>query len=144
MGKRVRVGNTNAAILNGEMDLSVWGDEELVRGYRKDKNGRWSGRPPTIVPRAIHDELVKRRLAQAGEMLRESLVDAVVLLRTVVTDEEAQYSDRIKAAALIMDRVMGKAPDKLTVEIEPLWAQALRTAVVPIGIVNNAHDVINV
>jgi hypothetical protein len=128
---RVRVGKTNLAILNGEHDLSLWDDEELIRGQRRDRNGRWSGRPPKVVPSAVHAELVRRRLSKAGEVLRESLVDAVTLLRQVVQDEDAQNSDRIKAANLIMDRVLGKAPEHVTFTLqeEPPWAVAIRAAI---------------
>lgn len=127
----IRVGKTNLALLNGDEDLSLWSDEELIRGQRRAKNGKWQGRKPKVVPIAVHNELVRRRLSQAGELLCESLVDAVTLLRVVVTDEDAQYSDRIKAANLIMDRVMGKAPEKvaLTLEDEPLWAKAIRAGI---------------
>lgn len=141
MGMRVRVGNTNAALLRGEEDLNLWSEEELIRGQRKSKRGRWEGKPPTVVPRAIHDELVRRRLGQAGELLRESLVDAVVLLRTVVTDDDAAYSDRIKAAQLIMDRVMGRAPETVKLEVEPAWAQAIRGALVTQIVSNDVIDV---
>lgn len=51
---RVRVGNTNTAILSGEEDLSLWSEEELVRGRRRAKNGKWVGRPPAVVPKALH------------------------------------------------------------------------------------------
>lgn len=140
---RIGVGNTNLAILNGDEDLSLWDDEELIRGQRRDRNGRWSGRPPKVVPTAVHAELVRRRLSKAGELLRESLVDAVLLLREVVTDDDADYGDRIKAASLIIDRVMGRAPENMTIKVEhePPWAVAIRAALVdgPPTLVERAH-----
>jgi hypothetical protein len=45
--KRVTVGKTNTAILAGELDLSAWDEEELMRTQRKNKHGTWTGRPPT-------------------------------------------------------------------------------------------------
>lgn len=141
MGMRVRVGNTNTAILRGDMDLSVWSEEELIRGQRRAKDGRWTGRPPAVVPKAIHDELVKRRMSKAGEMLRDSLVDAVELLRQVILDDDAQYSDRIKAAQLVMERVMGKSPERVEIAVEPPWATALRHALVDVDVVGTVIDV---
>jgi hypothetical protein len=131
--KRVRVGAVNTAILSGKLDLSVWGEDELIRGQRRAKNGKFQGRPPKIVPKAIHDELVRRRLSKAGDLLDESIVDAVLLLRQVVTDDEAQYADRIKAAQLIMDRVMGRAPQTVRLEVEPPWVAALAGAIAEAG-----------
>src|SRR4051794_8597810 len=100
--KLISVGKTSAAILNGDEDLSLWDDEELRRGYRRDKNGIWSGRKPKVVPRAIHDELVRRTLDEAGEVLRDSLVDAVQLYRQILNDVEAPLNLRLQAADKIV------------------------------------------
>jgi hypothetical protein len=148
MAKRaVFIGETNQAIMRGDEDLTLWDDEELIRGQRRDRNGRWSGRPPKVVPTAVHGELVRRRLSKAAELLRESVVDAALLLREVVTDEDADYGDRIKAANLIIERVMGKTPESLLVKVEhePPWAVAIRAALVagpPLG--PNEQPVIDV
>ena len=143
--KKMHIGIMNTAILNGEEDLSVWTEEELIRGQRRNKNGYFQGRPPKIVPKAVHNELVRRRLSRAGEILRDDLVAAVELLGTVVRDDEAAYSDRIKAANIIIERVLGKTPErmKITVEEEPPWAAAIRSAVVR-GIVPTRDDVLEV
>jgi len=129
--KAVYVGKTNQAILAGEADLSIWTEEELMRGQRRDKNGKWGGRPPKVVPTAVHNELVRRRLSKAGQLLNESVVDAVKLLQKVVVDEDANYADRIKAAVIIMERVMGKTPDRVEIsaEVKP-WEIALRNGIV--------------
>ena len=47
---KIAIGKTNMAILNGTEDVRLWSDEELLRGQRRAKNGRWTGRPPTVVP----------------------------------------------------------------------------------------------
>jgi hypothetical protein len=125
MGK-IRVGNTNLAIYNGQVDLTEWTDEELTRGRRRDKNGRWVGRPPKVVPKAVHDELVRRKMSEAFEELREALLPAVRLLRQVVEDEEADYVHRVKASELIINRLMPKAPDRIQVEMAPQWALAIQ------------------
>src|SRR5918994_3840287 len=41
---RIQVGKTNMAILNGDEDVTLWDDEELIRGQRRAKNValRWS------------------------------------------------------------------------------------------------------
>lgn len=62
----ISLGRTNAAILHGDEDLTLWSEEELIRGPRRDKNGSWSGRPPKVVPKAVHDELVRRPTAKAA------------------------------------------------------------------------------
>lgn len=65
---KITLGKTNQAILNGTEDVRLWSDEELLRGQRKAKNGRWTGRPPKVVPLKIHEELTRRRLSEACDL----------------------------------------------------------------------------
>src|SRR5688500_3570828 len=65
----IHVGKSNTAILRGEADLSSWSEEELIRGQKRSASGRWQGRPPKVVPKALHDELVKRKMSKAYELL---------------------------------------------------------------------------
>lgn len=123
---RVGVGKTNLAILSGELDLSTWSEEELLRAQRKSKRGTWEGRPPKLVPKAIHDELVRRKMSQAHDLLRDNLIAAVGVLVEIAKDGEAQDSDRIKAAQLIIERVMGKTPERVQLEVAPPWALAIQ------------------
>lgn len=60
-------------------------------------------------------------------------MDAVELLRTVILDDEAAYADRIKASQLVMERVMGKSPERVEIAVEPPWATALRHALVDVS-----------
>jgi hypothetical protein len=129
----VYVGRTNQAILAGELDLSEWDDEELLRGQRKSKNGKFHGRPPKVVPMAVHHELVRRRISRADEILDETLELACLLLKQVIVDNDAPYADRIKAAGMVMDRVMGKAPDKVEIKSDAPWLIALQAGIVRIG-----------
>lgn len=111
----VHMGMTNTRIMTGQEDLSLWTDEELKRGRRKGKNNRWSGRPPSVVPKAIHDELVRRTLDRANEILRENLVVGVQCLVDLVQGEDVDDKVRLQAALAIKDAVMGKAPASLEI-----------------------------
>jgi hypothetical protein len=130
----IRVGKTSTKVLTGEDDLSEWDDEELRQGRRRAASGTWRGRKPTVVPKALHDELVRRTLDQAAILLRDNLGAAVEVLVELVTDEGIEAKDRLRAVQMIMDRVMGKAPDKveLTAEMKP-WEIALRGGIVNTG-----------
>lgn len=134
----VRVGETSTRVLTGEDDLSGWDNEELRRGRRRAqtgaRKGTFHGADPKVVPKALHDELVKRTLDAAAKLLQENLQAAVEVLIDVVTDEDVEPKDRLRAIQMIMDRTMGKAPDKVEIsgEMKP-WQIALRG-----GIVNTA------
>lgn len=139
----VYVGRTNQAILRGELDLSTWSEEELMRGQRRDKNGRWVGRPPKVIPKAVHDELVRRKMSKAHDLMRDNVVKATEVLVEIAQDREVDPAVRLRAVAMIHDRVLGKAPDKVQVEaaisVQP-WEQAIVGAIVSIS----RRDVIDV
>lgn len=130
----VRIGKANTRIITGQEDLSEWDEEELRRGQRRDKNGRFQGQAPKVVPKAIHDELVRRTLNKATELFNENLVTAVECLVDIVKGEDVEDKDRIRAASMILDRVMGKTPDKveLSAEVKP-WQSAVSGGIVRIA-----------
>lgn len=130
--RQVRMGITNTRIMSGHDDLGLWDDEELMRGQRRDKHGSWGGRPPKVVPKAIHDELVRRKMSSAHELLRDNVVSAVEVLIEIAHDNSAEPGVRLKAASLILDRVLGKASERVQISVEPAWAVALRGAVIDV------------
>jgi hypothetical protein len=130
---RAKVSKTTVAIVNGDLDISVWSDEELLRGQRKNKNGKWTGRAPVLLPAHLVHELTKRRFQRAHVLLADSLVDCVQMLRAVVNDRRASKSDRIKAAELIMDRVLGKPKESVELDINPGWQSIVAQAIVPVA-----------
>ena len=140
MRNKVRVGKTNSAILSGQADLSSWTEEELLRGQKRSKTGTWTGRPPLVVPTKLHDELVRRKMSVAHDLLRDNLVAATNVLIELATDEAVESGVRLKAASIIMDRVLGKAPDRVSIETTKPWEIALAAGVVSLG----QRDVIDV
>lgn len=126
----VRVGKSSTKILTGAEDLSEWDDEELIRGMRRDRNGGWRGKKPLVVPKAIHDELVKRTLSRAQHELAGSLEKAVEVLVALVVNENVEPRDRLRAISMVMDRVMGKEPIKMESSGDAPWLVALQGAIV--------------
>ncbi len=119
------------AILRGDEDLSEWTDRELEYGTRKLPNGYWPPKPRTIAS-AVHDELVKRKLRQAVELVRVSTPRAIKLLVQILDDDEATNRDRIKAAEVILDRALGKAPEHVNLSLAgaiPAWQRMIKDAV---------------
>jgi hypothetical protein len=131
---RIDVSAKTVAILNGEEDLSVWSDEELIRGQRKAKNGKWVGPPPIVVPQAVHAERARRLMSKAHDLLRESTVDAVTLLRDVITDEDAPLALRVQAADLVLARTLPKnVAVHVGVGAEPKFLSMIRAGIVAGG-----------
>lgn len=128
---RIYLGKTNTNILVGKNDVSDWTEEELVAGRRQSKNGTFSGRPPVVVPKAVHDELVKRTLNNAQEHMRNNLEGIVEVLVDIATGPGIEPKDRLKAIGMVMDRVMGKVPDTINLKPDAPWVQAITDGIVP-------------
>lgn len=134
----LRIGPSSTKVLTGADDLSEWDDEELRRGKRRVQQGRFAGRfmgkDPVVVPKALHDELVKRTLAEATKLFYENVVEAVQILVDLIRDEDVEPKDKLRAIAMITDRAMGKAPEKVEIsgEMAP-WEIALRGGIVNSG-----------
>jgi hypothetical protein len=129
----IKVSPITAAIVNGQEDLSTWTDEELERGQKGDKNGRWPTKKPTIVARAVHDALTRHKMSKAHDLLRENTYKAVQVLVEVATDRAVDRAVRLKAAELILDRTMGKPMEKMRLDIasDSPFMQMIATAIVP-------------
>lgn len=126
----MKVSPTTRAILNGEEDLSAWSEEELRRGVRKGKDGRFR-RAPQVVPKAVHDELVRRKLSRAYDLVKESVYDAVRVLAEIANDDRADPGVRVKAATELLDRGMGKSSQHVALDVAiPRFQNILATAIV--------------
>lgn len=126
----VRLGKGNTNILTGQEDLSTWDDEELRRGRKRDANGQWRGVDPVVVPKALHDELVRRTLSAAEEAMRKNLVAAVEALCSIALNAQTEDKARVTAIKLVMDRVMGKEPQRVEVSSKAKWQIALEGGIV--------------
>lgn len=126
----VRLGAGMTDVLIGKEDLTTWDDEELRRGRKRDKHGGWQGRDPIVVAKAVHDELVRRTLERANQMLIDNLEEGLQLLVDIMKDEDVEAKDRIKAIDMIVNRAMGKEPIKLDIKGEAKWEAAIAHSIV--------------
>lgn len=116
----VRVSETTADLIAGEVDLSEWDDDELFRGHTRAKDGTWKGRPPSVVPIAVYQEFVRRQLQRAEQGFANNLTNAVNSLVRISEDPDVPANVRLKALEMIFDRVLGKPKER--VEISPMIA----------------------
>lgn len=131
----IQLSPRNTRIITGQEDLSEWDNEELRRGQKRDKNGKWQGRKPKTVPTALHDELTRRTIIDAKRLMRNAMIPACEMLAEVIKDEKASPRDRIKAATIILDRIMGKTPDQVEIkntEADLPWLNAISESIITI------------
>jgi len=115
----MRLGPTNSRILNGTEDFSQWDEEELYRGQRRDKNGRFQGHAPKVVPLAVHREITRRQMQKVQEHLRDNILKAAEVLTEMIHNPNVDDSTKVKAITMVFDRVLGKAPEKVEVALAP-------------------------
>lgn len=111
----VRVSGPVAKMLAGELDLTQWDDEELFRGRQRDKNGNFSGRPPSLVPRAAYEEFVRRQLERAEQLFVSNIAEAVEELVKIAKDPDVDESVRLKAIQMISDRTLGAVKQRVDI-----------------------------
>lgn len=101
--------------------------EELVRGQIKDKNGRFSGAPPTWVPRAFHRACVAELMKRGRHLWMDNYLVAIEAMTKVAAGQVkgASTADRLRAAQYVIERLEGKIPEKVVVTNEQPWAVVL-------------------
>ncbi len=112
----VTVSPDSAAVLNGEVDITQWDDEELAYGRRRDKNERFSGKPPSMIPTECVRELNRRKLYESNGIIRDACTDAAQYLADVTRGEEEPKAGRLRAAETILDRFLGKPKERIEME----------------------------
>lgn len=115
----VRVTGRYAEFLAGKITVEDLDDDELAQGRLKASDGTFRGRPPSVIPQemvaAMRREWLKRANARLAEALLEKGIGTYVEL---AGNEEVDPGVRLRAADRIVERMMGKVPDKVEVAAE--------------------------
>jgi hypothetical protein len=117
--KRVDLVGKMAQLANGVLSVTDMDNEELARMQFRDKNGGFTGRPPANLPRVLVEQIKRELISRAMTELQGGLLPSLKALQTIVDSKDAKDSDKIKAASIYLDRMLGKTPDKLEVSAEP-------------------------
>lgn len=128
----IRVHPATADLIDNPAQVLEWDDDELSRGRRKGKDGKFTGRDPNIIPAEAYRELVRRQIARAQKLMATNLVQAVEALTMIASSGDAANGDRIRAANIIIERLMGKNPEVVEVSVKtPLFIGILNGGIVP-------------
>ena len=96
--------------------------EELVRGQLKDRNGRFQGRPPALVPRAFHDACQRELHRRFNDKIRDRLLGAVdELIELSKASGGMEAKDRAKVLTYLIERVMGPVPKQVNISTDQPW-----------------------
>ena len=127
------------AFMEGKLTVQDMDDDELARGQFKARDGTFRGRPPKTIPRDFATQLSRELLKRADSKLRERLILAIETLTQEMINGD-RSGDRIRAANILLERVMGKVPERVVVSAgRPEWESAV-DELLGIGLENEAID----
>jgi hypothetical protein len=104
-------------LIDGDISVDDLDDEEVMAGRVKDKNGKFTGRPRDLLPRKISDEMRRRWHALVQEQLNDQTELAILTLQDIMASRMAAAPARVRAAEIILERNLGKVPDKIESQV---------------------------
>lgn len=108
-----------AKLLRGEISVEDLDDEELARGRLRASDGTFRGRPPKVIPADLVAAMRKEWIGRAEETLRAALHEhGIGTYVKLASDEEMDPAVRLRAADKIVERTMGKVPDRVVIAAE--------------------------
>jgi hypothetical protein len=117
-------------LLDGRLTVDDLDDEEIIRGRLRNAHGDFRGSPPQLVPytlhRALQDVLASRVERRIASSLPE-IIDAMVEVGKGTSNSRVTaLPAQVQAATWLIERVIGKTPDKKIVEqtVTARWEEA--------------------
>lgn len=126
-----QVDDEDRLIAESVLDLEDWDNEELIRGYRRDRRGRF-GEPPKYISREIQQEAFRRLIGRGERKMKQAYIEAVEQLVKLARNAQSEKT-RLDAIKTLMERVVGKVPDIVHVSQEAPWEAMLADAIVPLS-----------
>jgi hypothetical protein len=105
-------------LIDGDIGVEDLDEGEIAAGKVRDSLGRISSKAPKLVPRAIEQALRLEFQRRINGRLGGMVDQALTTLETVQIAHWAPADAKVKAAVHVLDRSLGKVPDKLEAQIE--------------------------
>lgn len=112
-------------LLSGVIAVGDLDDEELSRGQCRDSSGGFAGTPPRMVPKDLHDRMVRELFQRADETLKSGLLRAADSIVEIASGSAFEPADRIKAATWLWERLRGKVADVVVHTQDKPWEMVL-------------------
>lgn len=114
---------------DGLLDMDDWDDEELIRGYRRKRNGKF-GSPPKYIPREVQQAAMKIVIRRGRKKMEGAFIKATENLVKLAQSADSEKV-RLEATKEVLDRVAGKVPEHLKVQGEAPYEAFLADSLVP-------------
>lgn len=112
-GKRMSKDSRYAMLIDGRLKIEDLTDEELIRGQLMNKNGRFAGQAPKWVPAQFVQALQRQRIQRAADKWNSNLLLAQDQLIALGMDQRVEAGVRMRALTYVIERSIGKVPDKV-------------------------------
>lgn len=129
--QKMEVFDEEVAIAQGLLSLDDWDDEELIRGYRRTRSGKF-GKPPRFIPREVQQQAFRVLASRGTNKLQGVLLESIEQLVDLVRNADSEKV-RLEAIKEVMNRVVGKTPDIVLSGSAKPWEEALMDAIVPLS-----------
>lgn len=138
----VRMTGRYALLFNGVISVEDLDDEELARGQLKASDGTFRGRPPRVIPSELMQAMRREWLGRAEAKLREALMEVGLGgMIEIAKDKTIDPSVRLRAQNIIVERTMGKVPDKIELRAEDPIESLFRSILAdPNGLMAAPHE----
>lgn len=115
----IRLRGRYAEFIQGKITVEDLDDEELAQGRLKASDGTFRGRPPAVIPAEMVQAMRREWMSRAEAKLRDALMEhGLGTLVELAKNEDVDASVRLRAAQTIIERTMGKVPDKVVLAAE--------------------------
>lgn len=108
-------------LLRGMITVEDLDEEELAMGMCKNDDGEFPLKAPSIVPKAIYDAMRLQLYSRVNMKLHSSLSDAVDNIVEIMNNPGNEPQVRLKAATYVLERILGKTPDRVDVRLDAPW-----------------------
>lgn len=105
-------------LIDGEIKIEDLDDEELRRGQLRSKDGDFRGRPPQLIPRTFHEAIVRELIERGNAKLRDNLEASLSVITQMAMNPKTPARERLAAAQYVVERTMGKIPEKQIVQAQ--------------------------
>jgi hypothetical protein len=96
--------------------IDEWDLEELARGRPRDGGGGFRGRPPSYMPRAVHERIAERFKMLVRDQMNQTSVQALGVIANLINSDDVDEkgkplvpaSVKLDASKWLVEHVIGK------------------------------------
>lgn len=120
-------------LMDGTLSVEDLDDEECVRGQLRAADGTFRGRPPKAVPRELYLKMQSEATKRWENKLKGLVTLSIEALEGIVRNGRSEMV-RYQAATYLMERTMGKTPDRVQISAEvKRWEGVASNILVDLG-----------